>query len=286
MSDAVRKLLSEMTVPAGLTAALSAADVPESIEPGQVWRVRWDDQAALVLLTAVTEHAVTAASVTLVEQPPTGSQVPVLHFVSEALPGATVWPGTRTELPLRVLERLLERSEDTSLIAAQVEKAQDAEIDVFDEGLDVLARLTDELLDLAGVPELPVQGESTSTLREQLGNDTKGNLELLQELLGVPLSAALALHQGKEQLMPEQTAALVSAGVLTKVPDLAFPSEYVVELGQPRFKSIVLAKAAERGWGEFETRCVAAKDAYALAARVTADGNSVRARLQSALDSL
>lgn len=286
MSDALRKLLSEMTVPAALTAALDATDMPEAIDPGQVWRVRWDDRALLVLLTAVTDHAVTGACVTLTEQTPTGSQVPVLPFASEVLPGAVVWPGTNTELPRRVLERLLERSEATVAVAAEVEVTQNAEVDIFDEGLEIQARLMDELLDLAGAPELPVQDDSTSTLGEKLGGDARASLQLLVDVLGVPQNVALALYRGKEEPTPEQTTTLVSAGLLAEAPDMAFPSAIVIELDQPWHKAAVLAKAAEHGRGEYETRCLAAKEAYALAARITAHEDSIRARVARALDSL
>ncbi len=309
MAESTRDLLAAMKVPPALERALQAPAPPADIEAGQIWQVRWDDVSALVLVVNVmaSEAGVVAdaAAVTLAITKPAGSSVPTLDLETEALPSATLWSQASVQLPARVFERLLVPSEQARS-AAESARAQRSErgldtsvgsdgdagagfgLDVFDPGLDVLAELQDTLEGLATVPGLPVLASSSSDLAANMQGTTAEKLRALTEVLALPPQASHALLRGKAQPTPQQLAALAAAGVVPKEVAIAeaFPAEVVAELESPRTKAAIVTIAEARGMPEQEVRLRAAREAYALAARITGSADPVGDRVRHALSKL
>ncbi len=291
MSERIRELLAAMTVPPALDEVLRAAEGP-GVEAGHIWQTRWDDLTALVLvveMAAAGDAGVIAdvVAVTLSNTAPTGSRVPTLSLETDALPVATVWPQTLTRLPARVFERMLVPSSQTTGVTEAVRAQRDhsVDIDIFDPGLDIAAELSDTLEALAEAPGLPVQVSSGSPFAARMQGDTPGKLRVLSEVLGVSPQGAHALLRGKARPTAEQVMALVAAGVLPAGVALAeaFPPEDVAELEHPRFKAEILSIAERRGISEAEVRILAAREAYALAARITGTADPAGVRVRHAL---
>lgn len=299
MSDDVRALLASMRVPDALHRRLHQDAALDEIEIGQIWQVHWDDTSTLVLVVAVrdSERARVLAdvvAVTLAHTAPTGSSVPTLLQPTDALEATTVWLSTRTALPARVFERMLVPAAQTrpavEAAAAQPPAGAGAgeALDALDPGLELWAELKDALEELAEAPGLPVKVEAAGDLATRMSGDTVSKLRALVEILGVGQPSAQLLLRGKAQPTAAQLESLVAAGVVQGSAAVreAFPEDTVAELEHPRTKADVLAAARRLGLPEAEVRLAAARQAYALAARITGTPEPVAARVRHALAEL
>jgi hypothetical protein len=271
--DRARALLSQAP-PNLLHPALMAGDVPERILTGQLWRARWSDVTALVLVVGDRDPAVPAVvPVTVGLAVPSGSRASTLALEGQVVRGAVVWPLVRLGLPLRTLDALVEHSTETTRAAALASDGPAVPPDVYDPAADLVAELEDDLAALAAAPGLRTLGDDTGeagSLRSVLPGDTAGKLDVLEEVLGLDQAAAMDLLRAPAALSDSDAAALerhleLEPGALPRA-EPAFPQALVTELDHPRWRRQMLARVDE-GTDELAARREAASAAYALAAR-------------------
>lgn len=288
--ERARALLSQAPV-SRLHTALADGEVPDRVETGQLWRARWSDVTALVLVVDASEQTLPAVvSVSVGLDVPAGSRAGTLALNGRVVSRATVWPTARVELPLRTLEALVEHSAATTR-AAVAASEQPIPPDVYDPAADLIADLDDDLAALAGAPGLSTLADDlapAASLRDVLPGDTGGKLDALEQALGMDQAAAMDLLRSPASLPDLDAAALerhlgLEPGALPR-SEPAFPPALVSELDHPRWRRQVLARVDE-GTDELVARRQAASAAYALAARENPTSSpSWRERLSMVLE--
>jgi hypothetical protein len=288
MSEQTHELLDKMTVSPALAEALSADTTGVEVAAGQVWRVRWDDESTLALVLEVTGSGALVISATMAVTPPNESEVPVQTFVGDTLSCVTVWPRTKTELPLRVFERPIETGSSAQQAAVDALTPSLVVPDPFDLGLELEAELRDELEQFAAAPALLTVSEPTVGLVSALTGDFKGSLSALKDVLGLDQFSAQALLRGHQQLTADQVEALAAAGFERARARGAevFKPEYVAELEKPEYKAAILLAAHSLEQPEQVVRQRAAKEAFAYAARLAGSSDPVAARVRAVLAKL
>lgn len=277
----VRQALASATVSPGLHGALANRAIVPVVGADQLWRIRIDDAAMLVLaLSAVDAGQVLAAAVTVSTAPPADSGVVTLPVPTEVLRQALVWPGVQRSVPLRAFDVSLDDGGHLTGTAATVRRAVQVDPDPLDPGLLLQAELHDDLDRIAASPGLPVW-QDTAVLKNRLPGTGASQLAAVQAALGVGQAQAMALLRGTLSLSAEQAAAVEEAFGLD--PDsLAVAEGYrpdvVAELDQPRHKAVIVALASHRRCSELDIRTEAAQRERALAARSTA-GADLAARI-------
>ncbi len=247
-----RQALASAVVYAGLREALSSSSTVElSVSAGQLWRVRLDDVALVVLtLSEPVDSAVEVLVVTVSATPPPDSAVATVLLPSDVLRRAVAWSGVRDRLPLRTFDTRLEASEPLRTDAENLRRADVPDVDRLDPGALLQAELQDELAALATSPGLPVRDETGVALKDKLPGDGAGKLQLLREALDVPQHEAMALLRGTKDLTSEDAAVVetsfgLDAGTLTATA--GFRRDVVVELDQPRHKAAIVELSQRRG---------------------------------------
>ena len=276
-----RQALASAAVSPRLRDVLAAPATDPVIAAGQLWRIRIDDTAALVLtVSAVDGINVDVAAVTVASESPADSAIRTLRVPTRVLRQAIAWPSVRRTVPLRAFDVLLDAGEHLAGTARELLRAEPGEVDPLDPGLLLHAELDDDLEQMAASPALPVD-KATGALKDHLPGDGASQLRAVRGTLGVAQHEAMALLRGTRSLSPDQAAALeaafrLDAGAL-EVTD-GFARDVVVELDQPRHKAVIVALAERRRCSEFDIRREAAQRERALAARTTA-GSDLTARV-------
>ncbi|MFB9905367.1 hypothetical protein [Allokutzneria oryzae] len=286
--------MSEPGMPQRFLALLEQAQGPDErfgdvadavIEPGQLWRARWDEDRALVLVLSVEDRDVIAAPVTL--DPPAEDDLCLVVDGARTVFGvpATLWAGLTGPIPIRVLDRPVDAWEQDVVhwAATAVPTPSDvvppgtrrgtAVTSALEPAADVRAELEDTLERLRLAPALPVvkPGDAPITLASLLGKGPK--IELLRSALGLPQHEVMKLLSGTRPLTPD-LAAVVAAETGLSTEDvtkavLALPHELVAEVEHPRWRPTWTELAERDGTDEATARLTASYGTFALAGRQT-----------------
>jgi hypothetical protein len=244
---------------------------------GQLWRAVREDVTALVVLIAVDVESVTAvpASVDSGDEEADADAL-VLDDTVLGVP-VTVWAGLRRALPVSVLDRPLDDL-GAAVLSRIADRASAAETaspallvdDVRLELADDLELLAEPAVDTAAVPADADDGPSRAPAAIDLDAVNPEDLDEAAARLEVPLPVVLDLIDGKRPLTPAEAAVLRE--VLGGAPEAAPPPlALVVELAQPRWRSLVRQHRRRRGLTEAAARTALAYDIGAMAARQTGE---------------
>jgi hypothetical protein len=297
--------MSEPTVPqhllelarrARIPHALSEAGLKErfgeqadiQISAGQVWRARWNEVSVLVLVAEALGQEVTTMPLTL--DPPAEDDRCLVIDPSLTVFGVevTAWAGLSGQLPLRVLEQLVDLWPDHVVneirLAGESPERQALPgtrwgrpfASELSPDAMVRAELEDDLEALRHAPALPaaVEGQTPLTLSSLLGKrlDFRTLVSALQPL-GLSQSEVMSLLQGKRPITLAE--AEIIAGV-TGLPEeeiaevvLPLPSGFVAEVDHPRWRRTWRQRADRDGTDEATARLRESYDMFARAARQT-----------------
>jgi hypothetical protein len=244
---------------------------------GQLWRAVREDVTALVVLIAVDVESVTVAPASVDSA---GEEVDADALVLDGsvlgVP-VTVWAGLRRALPVSVLDRpvddlgaaVLSRIADQASVAEAPSTALLVD-DVRTELADDLDLLAEPAVDTAFVPADADDAPTSASAVIDLDAVGPADLDEAVERLGVPLPVVLDLIDGKRP--PTPVEADVLREVLGAAPEAAPPPlALVVELAQPRWRSLVRQHRQRRGLTEAAARTALAYDIGAMAARQTGE---------------
>lgn len=276
----MRALLRSYTPAPQLQKALTAAETPDALRGGQLWRASWQNTRALVLLLADPTDAqetnqVPVVMATVAERPADGSAVPSVTAATRTLNALTVWTSLHARLGTHVLLTLVEDSADTALLARAAEARSrgpgaDAAADPFDPSARLLAELVDDLSVLASAPTVPVAAvHAEVALKEMLSAPPAELLRTLTTKLDLRQDQAMALLRGQHALSAEQARrleAIYDLPVGTLPDDRALPAAVVRELDHPRWRATWQAAASRTGSDEVSVKQRIGRRAYALAA--------------------
>ncbi|MFF3565735.1 hypothetical protein ACFYXS_37480 [Streptomyces sp. NPDC002574] len=271
-----------------------------SINPGQVWRARWDDVSVLVLVLTVDTREVTAAPVTIDPSGEDENCVVVNGAHTAFGVDATVWAGLTCSVPLRVLERVVDAWGDEFVRWAEgrARKRQEPSPPGAREGrairsylepaAELRAELTDDLHHLGRAPAMPVQesGAQAGDLAGLLGD--RLNLARLCAALELPQPEVMRILRGKSPLSSHQIQVVASA-VGLPAEQIAgtvrpLPIDLVCAMEHPRWRSSWVRRARRLQVSEAEARLSGSYGAFGLAARQTGGGQAGwDARLQEFL---
>ncbi|MEU3516717.1 hypothetical protein ABZ770_15715 [Streptomyces sp. NPDC006654] len=258
------------------------------LEGGQVWRARWEDVSVLVLVLDVGTHEVSAVPVTIDPQGEDENSVVVDGSRTAFDVDVTVWTGLASNIPVRVLERVVDAwGED--LLECTVARIQGRSGPVaagVREGLpirsalepaaEVRADVADDLEYLRRAPGLPVEeaGQPAETLASLLGD--RLDLALLCNALQLPQPQVMKLLRGKTPLSPDQIDTVASATGLAaeQIARMVrpLPADLVYLVEHPRWRSVWVRQAQRMGVSETQARLSGGYGAFALAARQTGGG--------------
>lgn len=258
------------------------------LEPGQVWRARWDEVSVLVLVLDVDAREVNTVPVTI--DPPGEDETSVVVDGSRTVFGVetTVWAGLVSCVPLRVLERVVDAWDDdiVGCIAARVQGLQAPAAagvregrsirSVLEPDAEVRAVLADDLDYLRHAPGLPIEesGRPSGNLASLLGD--RLDLKALCSALEMPQPEVMKLLRGKVPLPPDRIDAIASATGLP-AEQIArtvrpLPADLVSAVEHPRWRSVWVRRARRLEVSEVQARLSGSYGAFALAARQTGGG--------------
>ncbi|UVS80553.1 hypothetical protein [Actinokineospora sp. UTMC 2448] len=294
VADRLLELASQARVPDVLTEAGREARFGEprsvQVQRGQVWRASWDDVSLLVLLLDVGDFDVTMAPVTL-DPPAEDEHCLVLEPRGTAFGvPVTVWRGLQAELPVRVLDAVLDQWADELVNAADQRLEADAGLpprsrrgtpilSEFDQAATVRAEILDDLDALRASPALPIEseGRSTPSLVNVLAD--KFNFEGLMTALiplGLTQAEVMDIVRGYKPMTPAQALAVSeSTGVDHELVSQAvrpLPADLVAKVQHPRFRAVWREHAARDNTDEAAAREAGAYGVLAMAARQTGSG--------------
>jgi len=255
------------------------------IQVGQVWRARWDEVSLLLLILAAQARNVLAAPVTL--EPPAEDEhcivveAPFTAFRADA----TVWAGMATSVPIRVLERVVDRwdEEITRYVRPYMEGRSGGVLRGAHHGRPILdefapsalmrAELVDDLEALIRAPGLPaaIPGEK----RQDLASLLRGKIDLAALCAELDLSQpeVMRILRGKAPLTAEQMVTIARVTGLTTEQVAGsvrpLPLALVTEAEHPRWRGAWRHRARMQGTSEEEARRAGSYGVYALAARET-----------------
>ncbi|RBY81691.1 hypothetical protein DQ238_06610 [Geodermatophilus sp. TF02-6] len=244
---------------------------------GQLWRAVREDVTALVVLIAVDVESVTVVPASVDSGGAAAdTDTVVLDGTVLGVP-VTVWAGLRRALPASVLDRPVDDlgAAVLSRIADRAPAAEPASTAPLVD--DVRAELADDLDLLAepAVEAVPVPadaGDAPAGAPAAIDLDAvdPADLDEAAARLGVPLPVVLDLIDGKRPPTPAEADVLRQ--VLGAAPKAAPPPlALVVELAQPRWRSLVRQHRRRRGLTEAAARTALAFDIGAMAARQTGE---------------
>lgn len=231
-------------------------------EPGQLWRVRWNDQAGVVLVLTVADDHMRVAPVSLDELPDETAADAPASTNTLGLPLA-IWSSDAAAIPARVLDYKLGELDATpaSLPRGSVNWGP------TDPRTLVRARLQDLIETLEEAQWAP----SATTVLD-LGSVLRGaDLRAIQDVLG-ETSRVAALRRGQVDLTTDEAERLsrllnVPAADLLATVRPPLPDALVAEMDLPAVRSLVDRLAERRDTNEAETWRSAAYGVWALAAR-------------------
>jgi hypothetical protein len=291
-SNRLLELASQARVPDALTEIGRDARFGDphlvQLQRGQVWRASWDEVSLLVLLLDVGEFDVTMVPVTL-DPPAEDEHCLVLETSSTAFGvPATVWRALRSEVPVRVLDVLLDQWAVEFVDAADQRSGADLPqgarrgtpiVSEFDLSASVRVEIVDDLNSLRGSPALPVEseGQSTPNLVQVLADkfDLK-RLVVALTPLGITQAEVMEIARGVKPITPAQALAISeSTGVDQKVVSRAvrqLPADLAAEAQRPKWRAAWREEAARDGIDEAAARELGAYGGLALAGRQTGSG--------------
>jgi hypothetical protein len=259
---------------------------PSEPAPGQLWRLRWDDTAALAVVLRIEDDDVTVAPVGLDYWMADDYAVVVGPEWSPLQVGFAVWVGLEAVVPLVVLDVCLGEVDvlDQIAVVRQAYHRGEAVTETVVVGPPV-AGPTDErdqyrrqlALGLASLAEaewldVATPGAGAGSLAELLrGVDARR----LAGALGFDAPSTFVLMSGERFVTPEEAVAI--AGLVgcdaeeVRNATLAVPPELVRELSHPRQRPVIDRRAREAGQGEDEERRQALQDLLPVAARRAGD---------------
>ncbi|WP_153361807.1 hypothetical protein [Modestobacter roseus] len=242
---------------------------------GQLWRAVRDDVSALVVVVAVDTESVTVAPAT-VESPESGTDSDAVA-VNDTVLGVpvTVWAGLLRSLPVSVLDRPIDDldADVVSRIAEGATTARSSSTALLAD--DVRAELADDLALLAepaadAVPADAAEASADAPAGIDLDAVDPAELDEAAARLDVSLPVVLDLIDGKRPPTPAEADVLRE--VLGAAPEAAPPPlGLVVELAQPRWRSLVRQHRRRRGLTEAAARTALAYDIGTMAARQTGE---------------
>jgi hypothetical protein len=252
------------------------------LEPGQVWRARWDDVALLVLVASVGERDVRGVPVTI-DPPAEGGQSVVLEPLITAFQvPVTAWSGLIRSIPIRVLDTLIDMW-PTEIARHVVDGPSGGPFpegtrpgrpieSELDQQSELRAELMDHLDQLCAAPTLPMEtpGIPPRSLATVLG---RFDLAALCTALDLPQPAVMKLLRGTKALTPAQVAIVadVTGVPVDEIAATARPiaKGLVIEAEHPRWRPTFRQRARRLGTREAEVRLDVCYQAIALAARQT-----------------
>jgi hypothetical protein len=280
-------------VPAQLLALAKQAAAPQLTGPaldrrfgprsswapatGQLWRAVREDVTALVVLLTVDAESVTVAPAT-VDNEGAGADADALVLDDTALGvPITVWAGLRRALPVSALDRPVDDlgADVVGRIVTRTTAVGTAGTALLVD--DLRAELADDLDSLAEpaavndvVPAVAADGPVDAPATIDLDAVEPEDLDEAAARLGVALPVVLDLIDGKRPPTPAEAEVLRE--VLGAAPEAAPPPQaLVVELAQPRWRSLVRQHRRRRGLTEVAARTALAYDVGMMAARQTGE---------------
>lgn len=294
-SDLLLKLASHARVPVALTEAGRRDRFGElrdlEVRRGQLWRAAWDDTSLLVLILEVGQVDATVVPVTI-DPPAEDEQCFVLEPAATVFGvAATVWMGPRGELPVRVLDVVVDQLPDELVDSLETGARTSARElpwqarpgmpiqSEFDSAAAVRADVIDDLDVLRSSPALlaEVEGQRTPTLAQVLKEDL--NLPVILDALrplGLNQAEVMGILRGTRPITPDQARAVADCtGVPQELVSKAvqpLPADLAAEAERPRWRRTWRALAEQDGVDEADARLAAAYGAFTLAARQTGSG--------------
>ena len=266
MSDQERPMkaaLDAVRLPA--TARAHWTLPPPAPAVGQIWRARWEQTAALVLLLNVTRSTVHVAVAT--------TDVHLADDAALVLPAESthcdaplaIWDAIGRDVPTRTLDRYIDTLPTAVLNGGTRGRTVTTPVD---RRVEERARIEDQLDALASAAWALPNGRDIRELLEQTGIQAQ-----LLTLPGITPPEALRLARGQRPPTSQQAQALAE---LTGVPadtwlqaNPQLPEALIEELDQPTIRHRIVALARTRGHGEVEEWRNTAHEVFALAARQT-----------------
>lgn len=257
----------DATVSPSVLAALDMP-IPDSVEAGQLWRARWDDDTQLVYVAAA--------------EPTTCHLAPISLDVHLAGPNARTvdaddsplgipfgaWTARTVQARQSVLEQYLGQIEHTP---GNGRGESSHELAALDDRSAFAGRLEERLIVLATQAAWEPTSQRDPAPLSTILQRAHINLAEMAALLDVDTATALDLWRGDSALSAQQLAALDAAAAArgaTTLPSAAtgsdFPDELLEELTQPLWKAPVLAARARRSTTETAARQAAAAAAVRL----------------------
>ncbi len=291
VSDRLLELASRARVPDVLTEAGREARFGEprsvQVQRGQVWRACWNEVSLLVLLLDVGEFDVTMMPVTV--DPPAEDEHCLVLEPSSTVFGipVTVWRGLRAELPVRVLDAVLDQWTNEFVNAANQPVGADTGLpprsrrgtpipSEFDPAASIRAEILDDLDALRASPALPVEseGRSTPSLVKVLGDkfSFEGLVTALAPL-GLTQAEVMDIVRGYRPMTPAQAHVVSeSTGVDHESVSQAvrpLPADLVAKVQHPQLRAVWRERAARDNTDEAAAREAGAYGVFAMAARQT-----------------
>lgn len=255
-------MTEQLPVGRGTLAEARTQHATPAPEAGQLWRVRWDDQAGVVLVLSAGSGQLHIAPVSFDELPDeTGAEAPA-STNSLGLPLA-IWRSDEGVIPTRVLDyKLGELDEDPDSLAP-------GSVNWGPTDPRTLTRA--QLQDLIESLERATWAPSTSSDFDLTSALRSADPRAIQDVLG-ETSRVAALRRGQVDLTAGEVERLsqllnVPAADLLAATTPPLPEALVAEMDQPTVRSMVDRLAARRTASEAEMRRSVAYGVLALAAR-------------------
>jgi hypothetical protein len=257
----------DVAVSPSVLAALDTP-VPDSVEAGQLWRARWDDDTQLVYVVAAEAASCRLAPISL-DVHLAGPNVRTVDADDSPLGipfGA--WTALTVQARKSVLERYLGQLEHR-LGSDRGESSY--ELAALDDRSVFAGRLEERLMVLSTQAAWEPTSERDPALLSTILQRAHIDLTETAALLDVDTATALDLWRGDRALSAQQLAALDEAAAArgaATLPSAAtssdFPDELLDELTQPMWKTPVLAARTRRSTNETAARQAAAAAAVRL----------------------
>lgn len=262
----------------------------DSLRPGDLWILSWDDKVlGIALIAAARDDFALAWPVTL---PGEASFAPGLVIENSPLGiPVTLWPTRETGIGLHLLDRSLGRLLDGNVIRPLAFALEDGEEPAFPaapgSAWDEDNRDADRALveHWSGLCFHMAGGENEIRLDSERVLAAGGSSRSTMELLGMSPQQLRPIWDGVESIDHEQLAFLaehlgVDETTLLQPDPLA---GVVTRLASPRFKPAIKERMEATGWSEAAVR-VAVRSEYTLAARDDADtADAIDRKLRDAI---
>jgi hypothetical protein len=295
--ELARRAAAPQLSPAGRRARFGdTRDHP--IQPGQIWRASWDEVSMLVVVRNVDDAKLNVIPLTIDPVAEDADCVVLNDELTAFGSDATLWEGLTTNLPMRVLDEIIDQlpdqtsewlfNSDRTKLPSGVRRGR-APSNPFETSIQIKAMIDDDLSALQSSPALPVAPDGDSQAVPSLASilGKKVDLQALVSALsplGLDQPEVMRLLRGKRPVSPEIASAISSvtgigaAQIAGAVQPL--PARFVEEVDHPRWRQVWRERAERTGSREQDARLAASYEMFARAARQTgAQEPDWRARL-------